>query len=65
MLPHTPAPFPVNPTPERQKQQAPPLAGIHEEPVIPLTPAEEADLIPEEDPFEPPANEDPEPGEGP
>ena len=37
-----------------------------EEPVIPLKPEEEPDIIPEEDPFEsPPPNEIPPPGEGP
>ncbi len=34
-------------------------------PAIPLKPEEELDIIPDEEEFEPPAYETPEPGEGP
>ncbi len=34
-------------------------------PAIPLAPEEESDIIPDEDLFETPLYEDPEPGEGP
>lgn len=34
-------------------------------PVIPLSPEEEADIVPDEDLFETPLYEEPEPGEGP
>lgn len=56
---HTNKPTPLNP------KEINPEMDPSEIPAIPLKPEEELDVIPDEEEFEPPAYETPEPGEGP
>ncbi|MBK8090349.1 MAG: hypothetical protein IPK31_22030 [Chitinophagaceae bacterium] len=51
-----------NPTPHPEIR---PEADPSSMPAIPLLPEEESDIIPDEDLFETPLYEEPEPGEGP
>jgi hypothetical protein len=56
---------PEKPDPEIPKPMHEPGPFPVEEPELPMLPDEQPDIIPEEDPYETPPYEVPEPGEGP
>jgi hypothetical protein len=62
---HAPGKKPPSPEPEIPKPLREPGTFPGEEPEIPPIPEEEPDIIPDEDPYETPPYEVPEPGEGP